>query len=48
MYSFTTFERFTPSTSKTLTMKYAKMKELLQAFASILQFLLIVSYLGAY
>ena len=48
MYSFTTFKYFTSSALKTLTMKYAKTKELLRAFAIILQFLLTVSYLGAY
>lgn len=42
------FKYFTPSASKALTMKYAKIKELLQAFTSILQSLLTVSYLGAY
>lgn len=49
MYSFKAFKYFTLSASKTLTMKkYAKIKELLQAFRSILQSLLTVSYLGAY
>ncbi len=39
---------FNTACSKTLTMKYAKTKDLLLSFASILQSLLTVSYLGAY